>query len=94
VLLFLKNVLKRCCGRPLAWTDHKPWYDWLLDFLDYEYECELWRSRSLIESWFGNFKYRARRFYHRFLPHNSGSSTRSWLTAFATPQCDALSLTS
>ena len=71
--LFLKNVLERCRGRPLARTDHEPWYDWPLDFLDYEYERESWRSRLLIEAWFGVFKYRDGRFYHRFLSHNSAA---------------------
>ena len=80
---FLKNVLERCRGRPLARTDRESWYDWPLDFLDCEYERESWRSRLLIEAWFGIFKYRTRRFYHRFLSHNSGGSARSWLTAFA-----------
>jgi putative transposase len=82
-LLFLKDVLERCRGRPLVRADRSPWYDWPLDLLDCEYERETWGNRSLIEAWFGIFKYRTVRFYHRFPFHSTASSTRSWLTAFA-----------
>ncbi|OYR69592.1 hypothetical protein DJ79_02540 [Halorubrum ezzemoulense] len=82
-LLFLKDVLERCRGRPLVRADRGPWYDWPLERLDYEYERETWGNRSLIEAWFGIFKYRTRRFYHRFPFRSTASSTRSWLTAFA-----------
>ena len=82
-LLFLKDVLTRCRGRPLVRADRGPWYDWPLELLDCEYERETWGNRSLIEAWFGIFKYRTRRFYHRFPFHSTASSTRSWLTAFA-----------
>ncbi|WP_281194372.1 DDE-type integrase/transposase/recombinase [Halorubrum sp. F4] len=82
-LLFLKDVLERCRGRPLVRADRGPWYDWPLERLDCEYERETWGNRSFIEAWFGIFKYRTRRFYHRFPLHTTANSTRSWLTAFA-----------
>ncbi|ELY69593.1 transposase, IS240 [Natrinema pellirubrum DSM 15624] len=82
-LLFLKDVLERCRGRPLVRTDRGPWYDWPLELLDCEYERETWGNRSLIEAWFGIFTYRTRRFYHRFPYQSTASSARSWLTAFA-----------
>jgi len=83
-LLFLKEVLKRCRGRPLVRADRGPWYDWPLELLDCEAERETWGNRSLIEAWFGLFKYRTRRFWHRFPDGSTADSTRSWLTAFAT----------
>ncbi|MFB6191832.1 MAG: DDE-type integrase/transposase/recombinase [Haloarculaceae archaeon] len=82
-LLFLKEVLKHCRGRPLVRADRGPWYDWPLDLLDCDSERETWGNRSLIEAWFGIFKYRTRRFWHRFPHYSTTSSTRSWLTAFA-----------
>ena len=82
-LLFLKDVIAQCRGRPLVRADRGPWYDWPLELLDCEYERETWGNRSLIEAWFGIFKYRTRRFYHRLPFHSTASSTRSWLTAFA-----------
>ena len=83
-LLFLEDVLKRCRGRPLMRADRGPWYDWPLEMLDCEFERETWGNRSLIEAWFGLFKYRTRRFWHRFPYRSTTHSTRSWLTAFAT----------
>ncbi|AUV84544.1 IS6 family transposase (plasmid) [Salinigranum rubrum] len=82
-LLFLKEVLKQCRGRPLVRADRGPWYDWPLERLDCDYERETWGNRSLIEAWFGLFKYRTRRFWHRFPYRSTASSTRSWLRAFA-----------
>ena len=82
-LLFLRDVLKRCRGRPLVRADRGPWYDWPLERLDCKYERETWGNRSLIEAWFGLFKYRTRRFWHRFPHRSTASSTRSWLRAFA-----------
>jgi len=81
-LLFLKHVLEGCRGRPLVRAERSPWYDWPLELLDCEYERETWRNRSLIEAWFGIFKYRIRRFYHRFPYQSTARSTKSWLTAF------------
>jgi len=83
-LLFLREVLNRCRGRPLVRADRGPWYDWPLELLDCEAERETWGNRSLIEAWFGLFKYRTRRFRHRFPDGSTADSTRSWLTAFAT----------
>lgn len=45
---------------------------------------EPWGNRSLIEAWFGLFKYRTRRFWHRFPDGSSADSTRLRLRAFAT----------
>ena len=81
-VLFLRDVLERCRGHQLVRADRGPWYDWPLELLDCEYERGTWGNRSVIEVWFGNFKYRTRRFYHRFPFHSTASSTRSWLTAF------------
>jgi putative transposase len=39
-LLFLRDVLKRCRGRPLLRADRGPWYDWPLEHLNCEYERE------------------------------------------------------
>ena len=64
-------------GRP------RPRYDWPLDFLDGESEREIWGNQSLIKAWFGIFKFRTRRFWHRFPHYSTTSSTESWLTAFA-----------
>lgn len=83
-LLFLKEVLTRCRGRPLVRADRGPWYDWPLELLDCDAERETWGNRSLIEAWFGLFKYRTRRFWHRFPYRSTADSTRSWLKAFAT----------
>ena len=83
-LLFLEDVLERCRGRPLMRADRGPWYDRPLEMLDCEFERETWGNRSLIEAWFGLFKYRTRRFWHRFPYRSTTHSTRSWLTAFAT----------
>jgi len=83
-LLFLKEVLKRCRGRPLVRADRGPWYDWPLERLDCDGERETWGNRSLIEAWFGLFKYRTQRFWHRFPDGSTTESTRSWLKAFAT----------
>lgn len=55
--LILKEVLERCRDRPLVRVDRGPWYDWPLKLLDCEYEHEAWGNRSLIETWFGIFKY-------------------------------------
>ena len=83
-LLFLEDVRQRCRGRPLVRADRGPWYDWPLDLLNCEVKRETWGNRSLIEAWFGLFKYRIRRFWHRFPSRSTTHSTRSWLTAFAT----------
>ena len=80
-LLFLKNVLERCRGRPLVRADRGPWYDWPLERLNCEFERETRGTRSLIEAWFSLFKYRTRRFWHRFPYRSTTHSTRSWLTA-------------
>ena len=56
-LLFLEDVLERCRGRPLVRADRGPWYDWPLDLLNCEVKREMWGNRSLIEAWFGLFKY-------------------------------------
>ena len=47
-------------------ADRGPWDDWPLEPLDREFERETWGNRSLIEAWFGLFKHRTRRFWHRF----------------------------
>ena len=65
-LLFLEDVLQRCCGRPLVRADRGPWYNWPLDLLNCEVKRETWENRSLIEARFGLFKYRTRRSWHRF----------------------------
>ena len=52
-LLFLKEILKWCNGRPPLRAGRGPWYDWLLERFDYEYERETRGNRSLIETWFG-----------------------------------------
>jgi putative transposase len=83
-LLFLKEVLQQCRGRPLVRADRGPWYNWPLDRLECDVERETWGNRSLIEAWFSLFKYWTRRFWHRFPYYSSTESTRSWLTAFAT----------
>jgi len=83
-LLFLEDVLERCRGRPAPAGDRGPWYDWPLDLLNCEVKRETWGNRSLIEAWFGLFKYRTRRFWHRFPYRSTTHSTRSWLTAFTT----------
>ena len=82
-LLFLREVLEQCRGRPLLRADRGPWYDWPLELLDCEYERETWGNRPLIEAWFGLLKYRTRRLWHRFPHHSTTDSTRSWLKAFA-----------
>ncbi len=82
-LLFLKDILKRCHGRPLVRADRGPWYDWPLELLDCECERETWGNRLLMEAWFRILKYRTRRFYHRFPFHSIASLARSWVTAFA-----------
>ena len=48
-LLFLKEVLTACRGRPLVRADRGPWYDWPLELLEWEYERETWGNRSLID---------------------------------------------
>jgi len=83
-LLFLREVLKRGRGRPAPAGDRGPGYDWPLNLLNCDFERETWGNRSLIEAWFGLFKYRTRRFWYRFPYNSSADSTRSWLTAFAT----------
>jgi putative transposase len=65
-LLFLKEVLKRFL-----------WYDWLCELLDCNVGRETWGNRPLIEAWFGVFKYRTRRFWHRFPAGSTADSTRS-----------------
>lgn len=58
-LLFLKTVLKRCRGQPVIIVDRGPWDNWALDDLDLcESRRETWGERSLVEAWFGLFKYR------------------------------------
>jgi putative transposase len=49
-LLFLKEVLKRCRGRPLGRADRGPWDDWPLELLHCDAERETWGNRSLIEA--------------------------------------------
>lgn len=44
-LLFRKEVLARCRGRPLVRADRGPWYDWPLELLECEYERETWGTR-------------------------------------------------
>jgi putative transposase len=61
-LLFLNDVLKRCRDRPLVRVDRGPWYDCPLDCFECGVERETWENRSLIEAWFGLFKYRTGRF--------------------------------
>ena len=39
-------------------ADRGPWYDWPLELVECEYDRETRRNRSLIEGWFGLFKYR------------------------------------
>jgi putative transposase len=41
-LLFIKDVLERCCGRPLFRADRGLWYDWPLALLHCEYKRETW----------------------------------------------------
>jgi putative transposase len=83
-LLFLKTVLKRCRGQPVIVVDRGPWYNWALDNLDLcESRRETWGERSLVEAWFGLFKYRTRLFYSRFPYHSSWKSVDSCAKAFA-----------
>jgi putative transposase len=83
-LLFLKEVMKRCRGGPRVRAARGPGFGWALGLLECDYVRETWGNRSLIEAWFGLFKYQTRRFWYRF-PYNSFiHSTQSWLTAFAT----------
>jgi putative transposase len=46
-LLFLREVLEQCRGRPLLRADRGPWYDWPLELLDCEYERETWGRSSV-----------------------------------------------
>lgn len=84
-LLFLKQVLERCRGKPTVLVDRGPWYNWPLD--DFDLPCdsrrETWGERSLVEAWFGLFKYRTRLFYSRFPHRSSWQSTDRWAKAFA-----------
>ena len=82
-LLFLKEVLKHCRGRPLILADRGGGYDWPLDLLECESWRETWGERSLIEAWFAVLKYRTMLFRHRFPHYSSLKSTDDWLTAFA-----------
>lgn len=91
--LFLKEILKRCRGRSLARADRGPWYDWSLERLDCEYERVTWGNQSLIEAWFGPFKYRTRRFWHRFPYYSTTDSTSVADSLRRSPQCNALTLT-
>jgi putative transposase len=82
-LLFLKQVLKRCRGRPVIKTDRGPWYNWPAAELDCDHQHETWGDRSLVEAWFGLLKYRTMLFWHRF-PHRSTiHSTDDWTKVFA-----------
>ena len=44
---------------------------------------ETWGERSLVEAWFGLFKYRTRLFYSRFPHYSSWKSVDRWAKAFA-----------
>jgi len=48
VLLFLKQVLKRCRGQPVIVGDCGPWYNWVLDDLDLPCNSrwDTWRNDS------------------------------------------------
>jgi len=49
--------------------DCGPCYDWALNDLDLcDSRREAWGERSLVEAWFGLFKYRTKLFYSWF-PH-------------------------
>ena len=63
--LFLRELLKRCRGKPLVKVDWGPWYNWALETLDCDYDKETFRERSLVEAWFGLVKYRTMLFWHR-----------------------------
>ncbi|MDB2239123.1 DDE-type integrase/transposase/recombinase [Halorubrum ezzemoulense] len=39
-LLFLKSAPERYRGRPAPAGDRGPWYDWLLELLEYKHERE------------------------------------------------------
>ena len=84
-LLFLRTVLERCRGRPVIVVDRGPWYTWSLDELDLPCEArrETWGDRSIVESWFGLFKLRTRRFFDRFPFRSSWQSVDRWAKAFA-----------
>jgi len=82
-LLFLREVLRRCRGKPLIKTDRGPWYDWALNELDCDYQKQTFGERSLVERWFGILKHRTTLFWHRF-PHNSSlQSAQNWVSSFA-----------
>lgn len=84
-LLFLQTVLERCRGRPTIIVDRGKWYNWTLD--DLELPCEVRREsfgeRSLVESWFGRFKFRTMLFYHHFPNNSTYHSADRWAKTFA-----------
>jgi putative transposase len=43
----LRELLKRCHGKPLVKTDRRPWYNWALETLGCDYEKETFGGRSL-----------------------------------------------
>jgi putative transposase len=82
-LLFLREVLRRCHGKPLIKIDRGHWYDWALNKLDCDYEKQTFGRRSLVERWFGILKHRTTLFWHRFPNNSSVQSAQKWLESFA-----------
>lgn len=67
LLLFIKQVMKRCRGQPVLLVDCGPWYNW--HWMTSIYHVSLSRNvegRLSVEAGFGLLKYRTRLFYSRF----------------------------
>jgi len=82
--LFLRELLKRCRGKPLIKVDRGPRYDWALETLGCDYDKETFGEWRLVEAWFGLVKYRTMLFWHRFPYRSTVHSTQRWTKSFAT----------
>jgi len=79
---FIKDVLRKCDGRPTIYVDRGPWYRWALTRLGVPYRYSKFGPRNPVEQWFGIFKHRIARFYRRW-PHNASlKAVNDWVKAF------------
>ncbi|RLI52714.1 MAG: IS6 family transposase, partial [Candidatus Thorarchaeota archaeon] len=75
--MFIREVLRKCRGRPRVLVDGGPWYRWALDSLGLVWEHVTFGERNPVEQWFGVLKQRIKRFYKRW-PHNATIVQAQW----------------
>jgi putative transposase len=62
--------------KPLAVTDHAPWYNYAFEYLKMDYAQITFGIRNYIERWYRTFKERTRRFYNNFPIRDERKATK------------------